>query len=346
MLREKRLDWLDIARGIGIIFVVSAHTLIPQIRANSRLAEFLWIFIYNFHMPLFFFISGFLFERNLLYYRNKYTTIVSKAKYLVLPYVVFSVLAYLAIFTAMHLPPLASVLNTGGYHITDFKSAVLQILFYNHHADQHLWFAYSLFLVFVVNILFSNLLKSKIFLVILLALYISKAYIHYFGILNYTAGDLIFFSLARIMYSNQRKLKPSALSGIAVLFVVTSGIYSFFYITQMPQSVLKGVIYFIRFISSVSGIVTVCSISHILSESRLRSFFSRLGTYSYDIYLMHAPFLVSGLMGILTVYTPLHTAICSLIVLLTGLFVPYVLSRFIIRKIPLLSVPLLGKRYI
>ena len=68
-----------------------------------------------------------------------------------------------------------------------------------------------------------------------------------------------------------------------------------------------------------------------------------LGMYSYDIYLMHAPFLVSGLMGILLAYSPFPTVICCVSVFVLGLFIPIVVSKFIIRKIPFLSVLILGK---
>ncbi len=46
---EERLSYIDIAKGIGIICVVIGH-VIPY--------GPLWYFIYSFHMPLFFFISG------------------------------------------------------------------------------------------------------------------------------------------------------------------------------------------------------------------------------------------------------------------------------------------------
>ena len=46
-MNTKRLDWIDIAKGIGIILVVLGHTLVPQVR-ETGFAGFLWIFIYNF----------------------------------------------------------------------------------------------------------------------------------------------------------------------------------------------------------------------------------------------------------------------------------------------------------
>ena len=50
-MREK---WVDILKGMGIIFVCLGH-LSPGIFTETH--------IYSFHMPLFFFISGYLFCR-------------------------------------------------------------------------------------------------------------------------------------------------------------------------------------------------------------------------------------------------------------------------------------------
>lgn len=50
-MNGKRIEWLDIAKGIGIFLVVYAHARAPY---NS--------YIYNFHMPFFFLISGILYK--------------------------------------------------------------------------------------------------------------------------------------------------------------------------------------------------------------------------------------------------------------------------------------------
>ena len=41
-MNTKRLDWIDIAKGIGIILVVLGHTLVPQVR-ETGFAGFLWL---------------------------------------------------------------------------------------------------------------------------------------------------------------------------------------------------------------------------------------------------------------------------------------------------------------
>jgi len=80
-----RIEWLDIAKGIGIIFVIFAHVL--------TISPALLNYIYSFHMPLFFFVSGYLFSD------TKYKTLKSFAKKkvqtLIVPYFIFSIVSFL-----------------------------------------------------------------------------------------------------------------------------------------------------------------------------------------------------------------------------------------------------------
>lgn len=77
-----RIDYLDIAKGIGIILVYIGHC---KIAGSNHL--FQWI--YSFHMPLFFFISGLLFKN------EKFNSILrNKAIGLLIPYVIFSIFNY------------------------------------------------------------------------------------------------------------------------------------------------------------------------------------------------------------------------------------------------------------
>jgi fucose 4-O-acetylase-like acetyltransferase len=79
-----RLDWLDAAKGLGILLVTLGHTDIP-----SQLKTY----IYTFHMPLFFFLSGYLFT--LKKFPNLKVFLSKRTKSLVLPYLCFSLVAYI-----------------------------------------------------------------------------------------------------------------------------------------------------------------------------------------------------------------------------------------------------------
>jgi len=82
----KRLDYLDLAKGIGIILVVGAHLIGEggMSFATSRVAREI---VYQFHMPLFFVISGFTIELSLnKNIENKYSRLIKKALMLLVSY--------------------------------------------------------------------------------------------------------------------------------------------------------------------------------------------------------------------------------------------------------------------
>lgn len=80
---NKRILWVDSAKGIGAILVILGHFL---------LLEAPKIFIYAFHMPLFFFLSGVTFN---VQARTKLTDFVrNKFRTIMIPYYIFSLLLY------------------------------------------------------------------------------------------------------------------------------------------------------------------------------------------------------------------------------------------------------------
>lgn len=74
----KRIEYIDILKGIGIILVVLGH-----VTTNSDLYHF----IYAFHMPLFFVVSG-------MFLHDKPQFIRSQAKNLLIPYLSFGLLTF------------------------------------------------------------------------------------------------------------------------------------------------------------------------------------------------------------------------------------------------------------
>lgn len=78
-----RYEYIDIAKGIGILLVVWAHIL---------LVGWTHRFIYAFHMPLFFFISGYLFKRDK--YNSFKDFFKKRFKRLIIPYLIYSVFTW------------------------------------------------------------------------------------------------------------------------------------------------------------------------------------------------------------------------------------------------------------
>jgi len=82
---KQRVQWVDYAKGIGIFLVVFGHTLRGLV--NSSILETSTIvvsidqWIYSFHMPLFFYLSGLFIERSASKPLREF--FVSKLKFLV-----------------------------------------------------------------------------------------------------------------------------------------------------------------------------------------------------------------------------------------------------------------------
>jgi len=80
-----RLAWVDVARGLGIVLVLLGHS--PALRGAPK------TLIYAFHMPLFFFLSGFL-ATPASFAVPFASYVASQARRLLVPYFAFSALSY------------------------------------------------------------------------------------------------------------------------------------------------------------------------------------------------------------------------------------------------------------
>jgi fucose 4-O-acetylase-like acetyltransferase len=95
-LTKPRIDWVDYAKGLGIVLVVIGHTLRGEITSAKGsellLAHQIDVWIYAFHMPLFFFLSG-LFARSL---RNKTPQDFFDSRWTILvhPYLLWSLIIH------------------------------------------------------------------------------------------------------------------------------------------------------------------------------------------------------------------------------------------------------------
>lgn len=102
---SSRDNTIDIAKAIGIIFVVIGHCCaIPRHGGNVTWQMYICDYIYTFHMPLFFFLSGYFFNKHHL--DNKFNFIKKRITGLWVPYVKWTLL-----FTLLH----NVLLNIGMY---------------------------------------------------------------------------------------------------------------------------------------------------------------------------------------------------------------------------------------
>ncbi|OHD06013.1 MAG: hypothetical protein A2086_06040 [Spirochaetes bacterium GWD1_27_9] len=159
---KERILWLDTAKGIGIFLVVLGHVFIVG-NFNK------WI--YSFHMPLFFFLSGFLFEGFIYDIKTFFT---KRTFSLLVPYFVFAIFSFL-----FYLAGYIVVNNYLGIKLDYFKYGVLHQLigiFYSKIGSGYLfinpalWFMTCIFITQMISWFLHRFIKQK-FIILIISLF-------------------------------------------------------------------------------------------------------------------------------------------------------------------------------
>lgn len=147
---DKRIEWIDICKAIGIFLVVFAHVDTTVVSS---------VYIFGFHMPLFFFLSGLVFNY------EKYTLktfFKSRFNGLIIPYVFFYLITYLYwLVIERHVRPL---------DMTPLQP-LLGLFYGTGHYTAHngiLWFLPCLFVVESLFFLICKYCKKSVLIVALI----------------------------------------------------------------------------------------------------------------------------------------------------------------------------------
>lgn len=146
-MKDNRNKFLDTIKGIAIILVVIGHCIQygsgeSFLKEEAFFDNFIFKFIYSFHMPLFMTISGYLFYFSL----QKHTTkeiIINKIKTLIIPILSFSI-----IMTIIEL--------LIGNDVKFIK------IFFNN-----LWFLWAIFYCSIIVLIINKLLKDNLLVYLL-----------------------------------------------------------------------------------------------------------------------------------------------------------------------------------
>lgn len=139
--------YIDAAKGIGILLIVLGH-VVPN-RAIHQ-------FVYSFHVPLFFLLSGFTYRVK----SDKKQFYLTKFKRLLVPYYIFAVVSIVIYFVMSHMIPLSGDSRIG--------PNLLGMLYANSNTgymmwNRPLWFLPCLFASFLILDTFETILQKKNF---------------------------------------------------------------------------------------------------------------------------------------------------------------------------------------
>ncbi|MCO5950389.1 acyltransferase family protein [Mucilaginibacter flavidus] len=265
-----RLNWVDHAKGIGIILVVFGHVIKGLNTANlidPVFFNYAVNFVYSFHMPLFFILSGYFFLPGFNKRGNKYF-LVNKLETIVYPFIIWVLIQS---FIALRLSALTN---------SHVKARFSLDYFYRPH-DQF-WFLMALFLINLMCLLFFNISKKWGVLISVIVWVVYYNFPLITDIFDRTYLNLIYFA-AGIALSQSGKVTKLLVNNIwAFLFnlvIFASSLYVYFH---YPRTAWYNEIF-----PQLSGSFVVIYLSGLCSNLSFFKFLEYLGINSMAIYLVH-----------------------------------------------------------
>lgn len=328
-----RLIELDIAKGIGIILVVLGHSfLLPGPTETSNLfLSTLRMTIYSFHMPLFFFISGYFMQIKGIGLKE---IIVKKAKRLLIPYFFFGLLF-------APIKSYFSYLAHNSYQMSRFW----ELFWGGVNPIGELWFLYFLFLISAVYYLLRKIFSAH--LIVLLA-FIGYSILAMFEVSNQFARNLFYFfpyfSLG-VVIKEHNWLKNISINvyfllmGLFFFSLLNYFLYPIYYSNKFSIWC-----YLIMTGTSLIGIYISFVISSWISKLGSMTFvekqLSELGSFSMDIYILSDFITLGTRLIFLKMLHEYHMA--WILGFIGGVWGAYYLSKYVVRKTEWMKKLILG----
>lgn len=250
-MNNKRIEYIDIAKGLLILLVVIGH--VQQNEPFTLLKQF----IYTFHMPAFFIISGILFDKSRTANKKFFPYVKKKIYTLIIPYFFFEILSGIVFYMAY----------SGNY--SNIKGIIVNAITMECNLTPD-WFLPTLFIVDVMAYIEVNA-KSKTISILLFVLSFASMFLsydnHYIIVIQRMLVSYVFFVVGQYLrtftgYFNYIWCFVSlAVTTIVAFTNGTVGIYSCTYNNAL-----------LFFIGSLAGSIFILSLSRIVNHSKTLSY--------------------------------------------------------------------------
>lgn len=318
-----RYQWLDVAKGIGIILVVFGHVLRGLIKSdiiNNDLFLYVDSIIYTFHMPLFMVLSGIFIVSSIEKYRGR-RFIISKLDTIFYPYI------FWMIFQGTFEVLLSNYTNGNASFIEVFSLWLPRAQF---------WYLYALFLFMMLFLMVYTIHRNLIVLLLILSISLYVLYgFEEMRVVSFFNRFLVFFIVGSLFgYVLPRLENILSNSYFSITVIVAAIILQYFYhfILEMKYTDYHYLTLMLSFIS----ILAVMAVSYTVSQWSFGVFVSALGEASILIYLGHIltasgiRVVNSKLLGLDSVY--LHVTLGLIFGILPWLALYRLSLRFVIIK--------------
>ncbi|MBE9583771.1 acyltransferase [Mucilaginibacter sp. JRF] len=316
-LSGNRLQWVDYSKGIGIILVVYGHVLRGLNSAGMVNASFFDIsdtFVYSFHMPLFFIVSGLFFESSFRKDSNGF--MLKKAKTLLHPFIIWSLIQTMV----------QVVLSNYTNDKVPFSALFTCLII----PRAQFWFLYTLFFINVINYLIYRFAPKFALLISCLVWLVS--YVIHADIDPFTTvfQYLAFFNFGIAIGQNKDQLAKLARGKWAFPLVVLFGVAEYFYFIN--QHTTAYVTDLLLVFTGIVGTLLIAQISYRAQKIRMFNFLEAYGKASIGIYLMHI-LVASGSRIVLSKFLKISDPTIHIVAgTVLGLVIPYYVYQFCMKS--------------
>lgn len=314
---SRKIEWLSILQGWSMLLVVVGHVTLTGIFGDTRypIASTIERIIYSFHMPLFMFISGYLFYMTKIAKDKTYgDVILNKLLRLGIPYLFFTCLTFVPkiLFPSLMNRPVDISIQ---YFINVFVLMKTNPL-------SEMWFIVALFILMMLYPLYKSILSkwSKIgggilWVLLLIINLISPDNISLLQLSHVMEMGIYFYSGIIICCFGWIKMFKRWYLCAGLLCILLLGFYN-----KFPSVIL-----------SFAGIFFSISLCQFIS-GRTPNLFSSFRNYTYQIFLMGIFFQMAVRYLFKYIDNDMFYIPCYVLSILLAVYVPVLISK-IIKKI-------------
>lgn len=300
--KTPRIEWVDAAKGIGIILVVLGHAIVglrdSALASPDSILIYIHYLIYSFHMPLFFFLSGIFIAKRVaggaLTFSKSSTIKLGKA------YIIWLPIQMLMLVLA---GSLANKPLNG--HILNFVSILWE-------PKYNFWFIYALLLMNILSAIVLPKMGAGVMMVLCILLYSLAQWMKLPAMLWGLFWFAPYYALGIVFGINPIKFKMGrpALATAGIAFTA-----AWLYIAQqLHQQGIRLWAISTFATAATGGMATLLWVG--ASGKRITNVLSYFGKESLTIYLVHVIFtagtriIMDKFLHITSIYTILVFATC------------------------------------
>jgi fucose 4-O-acetylase-like acetyltransferase len=326
---HNKLTHITLLKVIAITLVVLGHATrnieAPNLHLfypeyTSGIEVFIKKYIYSFHMPLFFWISGYVFY--FTHTKQQFSMISDfkkKVKRLIVP-----------LYATSFLVLLPTMVLFGNLDVPIWKQVLFML---QMNANDHLWFLKVLFLIFLIVIPLSFYIKrekTSILIIITILLVLIHINITFpINELNITSKYLPYFILGSITRKSNKEVNKNIIlfTGI-LLFILHFTIFYFVNNTEYFKFINEYLVYITAIIGIYSYYYLATFLSKIKLPTQLWDTIQIIDKNSYSIYLFHIVFLYIVLY--LYKYFEFESSLIRILtVFFLGIIIPIYIQQFL-----------------